>query len=360
MRLAIFYDFLETIGGGERVALLLARRFDADLITTQNDPELPGKAGLPGVHVISLGPILRTPPLKQIHASSRFARSRLEGYDFHVLIGNWSLYAARRHHPNAYYCLTPTRSFFDQRRAMLARLPWANRPIARLWTTLHARAERRAIVEVDRLVGISETVRVRIRRYYGLEAAIIYPPVPTSRYRFTELGDSWLSVGRLYPEKRIELLFDIFRRLPKERLILVGGHAAGDRSEKYIHRLDPPPNVRLLGPIPEERLVDLYSRCRGLVTTAMDEDFGITPVEAMASGKCVLATDEGGYRETVLDGKTGFLLPSDPDAFAHRIRQLAESDLLGMRDACITRARAFDEEIFVQKMRALIEGSVLT
>lgn len=357
MKLAVFYDFLETIGGGERVALLLARHFDADLITTQFDPELPTRVGYPATRVVSLGPVFRKPPLKQIHASWRFRQSRLDGYDFHLLLGNWALYAARRHHPNAYYCLTPTRSFFDQRKAMLSRLAPGTRGVARFWTAIHGRAERRAIREVDRIAGISQTVRTRIRHYYGRSAEVIYPPVATSRYRFSELGEAWLSVSRLYPEKRIDLLFDVFRRLPSERLILVGGHAPGDRAERYLRELDLPGNVTILGPVPEERLLDLYARCRGFVTAAVDEDFGLTPVEAMASGKCVLATDEGGYRETIQHGRTGYLLPANPESFAEKIRDLDESRLLAMRDACIRRAREFDESVFLHKVKLLIEGS---
>jgi glycosyltransferase involved in cell wall biosynthesis len=98
----------------------------------------------------------------------------------------------------------------------------------------------------------------------------------------------------------------------------------------------------------------LYATCRGLITTAVDEDFGITPVEAMAAGKCVLATDEGGYRETVVDGRTGFLLPADANLFVRKIQELDVSTLRSMRGACISRAQAFDESVFLHKMRALL------
>ena len=357
MKLAVFYDFLETMGGGERVALLLASHFGADLITTQYDPELPTRAGYPGIRVVSLGRVVRTPPLKQIHASWKFRRSRLDGYDFHLILGNWALYAARRHHPNAYYCLTPTRSFFDQREAMLSRLAPGIRGVARAWTALHGRLERNAIRDVDRIAGISGTVQARIRQYYARASEVIYPPVATSKYRFTELGEAWLSVSRLYPEKRIDLLFEVFRRLPSERLILVGGHAPGDRARRYLERLDPPQNVTILGPVPEDRLLDLYARCHGFITAAVDEDFGLTPVEAMASGKCVLATDEGGYRETIQPGRTGYLLPPNPDSFVEKIRELDESRLLLMREDCIRRAQAFDESVFLKKMKSVIERS---
>src|SRR2546422_3191308 len=141
---------------------------------------------------------------------------------------------------------------------------------------------------------MSETGRPTTRRSYGRDAKVIHPPVATHRFGFKELGDFWLAVSRLYPEKRIELQLEVFRRLPAERLVLVGGYAPGDMAERYVARLKPPPNVTLLGEIPDERLVDLYARCRGFLTTAVDEDFGITPVEAMAAGEAVLAYGAGG------------------------------------------------------------------
>src|SRR6266571_1688015 len=79
MRVAIFYDYLQTVGGGERVALTLAKGLDADLITTQPDPSLPSRAGFAGVRIVSLGPLLLQPPLKQMHASWKFARARSDG-----------------------------------------------------------------------------------------------------------------------------------------------------------------------------------------------------------------------------------------------------------------------------------------
>lgn len=353
MTLAVLYDFLETIGGGERVALTLAKHLDADLITTNVDPTLAARAGFAGVNVIDLGRLRGTPPFKQLDATRKFSQAKFHGYDLYMILGNWAVYAAKWHHPNVFYCLTPTRMFYDQRDTILGRLNPVTRGAARVWTAFHRPLDRRAVTHCDRVVAISRNVRGRVLRWYRRDADVIYPPVATSRFRFREVGDAWLSVSRLYPEKRLELQFETFRRLPNEKLILVGGHAVGDRSAKYLASLQPPTNVTLLGEVSEAVLADLYARCRGFLTTAIDEDFGITPVEAMAAGKCVLATDEGGYRETVVHGRTGFLLPADPEAFSQRIRALDESELRSMRSACEARAREFDETIFIEKMRSL-------
>src|SRR5437879_8665634 len=72
----------------------------------------------------------------------------------------------------------------------------------------------------------------------------------------------------------------------------------GIDADRFIRRLAPPPNVEFLGEIAEQQLLDLYATCRGLVAVSVDEDFGLTPVEAMSSGKAVIAVNDGGYKET--------------------------------------------------------------
>ena len=350
MRVAVLHDFLDAAGGAERVALGLARHLDADLISTNVDPDVIGALGFRDVKVISLGQLPPATPWRHIATSRAFARARLPGYDRYVFSGNWSVFASRRHHPNVWYCHTPTRFFYDQREATLARLPFAVRTAARAWTRAHRVFERRAVARCDRILANSRNVQARIRRYYGRTSEVVYPPVETSRFRFDRLGDFWLSVTRLYPEKRVDLQLDVFRSLPEAKLVVVGGHAPGDRAEGYVRALDPPPNVTFVGRVSQGDLEGLYARCRGLVATAADEDFGLTPVEAMASGKCVVAVDEGGYRETVVPGKTGFLLPPRREAFIETIRGLDDARLGAMRAACVARARAFDAASFYARM----------
>ncbi|MGQ0796944.1 MAG: glycosyltransferase [Methanobacteriota archaeon] len=354
MRVAVVCDFMEVIGGGERVALCLAEHFDAPLFTTRLDPSLPEKAGFPGVRVTSIGRAPATSPLRQIGATLRFSQAKFADFDRILCVGNFSLYAAAGHPRALWYCLTPTRMLFDYRRSMLRRAPVGTRALAAIWSAAHARWEQRAVRRTRRIVTLSETVRERIRRTYDRDVPVVYPPVRTSQYRFAEIGDFWLAVNRLHPDKRIDLQLETFRRLPDERLRIVGARD-GSLAHAYANALKVPPNVRFLGEVDQRALVDLLAHCRGLIATAEDEDFGLTPVEAMAAGKSVLATDEGGYRETVVPGETGFLLPPDPRAFAEEIRQLDDASLRGMRPACETRARVFDETIFVSKMREEIE-----
>jgi glycosyltransferase involved in cell wall biosynthesis len=357
MRVAIFHDYFDKIGGGEKSMLTLAKALDADLFTTNIRPEVLTRLGEQRVRIHDLGPLVLSAPLKQIHASGRFRRARMSGFDAFVFSGNWAHHAGERHRPGVLYCYTPVRAFYDRREAILSSLPPPQRPFYRAWTRVHASLDRASVNGVDRIVAISKNVQQRIRRYYDRDAPIVYPPVATSRFRFQELGDFWLSVNRLYPEKRVDLQFEVFRHLPEERLVVVGGWAPGDHSARYAAGLDPPSNVTLRGEVPEEELVDLYARCRGVIATAVDEDFGLTPIEAMASGKAVLATNEGGYPESVRDGETGWLLPPDPEAFVEKIRNLDDATLLSLRTAAETQADRFGEERFVRAMKELLEAA---
>src|SRR3990172_8159910 len=358
MRVAIFHDFFGAIGGGERTALTLARAWNAPVYTTEVNRASIQRLGFGDVQLISLGRVAPRAPLKQIHASFRFAVAHADA-DAYVLSGNWATYAARRHHPNVMYCYTPVRAFYDTRESFLRRQPSAvHRGLVRAWVALHRAADRVAWTHVDEIVAISENTRRRVRRYMGRDARVVYPPTEVSRFHFEALDDFWLSVNRLYPEKRLEIQFEAFRRLPRERLVVAGGYAEGDHARAYAERLRPPPNVEILGEVDDSDLRRLYARCRGLICTALDEDFGLTPVEAMASGKVVLAVDEGGFRESMVPGETGGLLPADPGAFAGKIRALRDEDLASRADACRQHALRFDVHFFIDRMRTVLEEAV--
>lgn len=358
MRLAVVHDHMSFIGGGERVALYLASALDADLYVTDLNPDVPRKARLPEARVTQLGRVPRTPLFRQRKQQVLFREARLPGYDGYVLSGNWAVFAAARHHPNLWYCYTPLRVFYDLREPFLKELPRRRRWFARGWIDSTRPEYEDAVRGVDRIVTLSRNVADRVRKYLGRSAGIVYPPVDVARYRFDRLGDFWLSVNRLSHEKRIDLQVEAFRGLPDERLVVVGAPQVGVRRDRFIRALSPPGNVEFLGEIDEERLLDLYATCRGLVATSIDEDFGLTPVEAMASGKVVVAADEGGYRESVVHGETGWLVPATPQAFGRAIEHATPEVVMKMRDACRSRAREFDVSVFVTKMEELVALAV--
>jgi len=360
MKIVIFHDFFGAIGGGEKTVLTLARALDADVVTTDINRDAIEKMGFGDVNFISLGETIKMPPLKQISASAKFARCEFSNrYDFFIISGNWAHFAAKRHKPNLLYCHTPVRAFYDLYDTFLKRQSFVTRILFRMWVAVHKPICERYMNHVGKIVVNSVNTQSRIKRYLHRDAEVIYPPINITKYKFEAFGDFWLSINRLYPEKRLELQIEAFRQMPEEELIIVGGYAEGDHASKYAERIkhNLPKNVELRGEVTEEELIDLYASCKGYITTAMDEDFGMTPIEAMAAGKPVVAVKEGGYLESVVDGVTGVLVEADVESIVNAVGIIPKEPEV-YRKACQERARMFDGSIFIKRMKEAIEESV--
>lgn len=353
MKIAIFHDYFGAIGGGEKVVIEMAKILDADIITTDTDAV--AKID-PGVRVLSLGRTLKYPGLKQISAALKFYFCDFsKKYDLFIFSGNWAHYAAHRHHPNIWYCHTPVRAFYDNYEIFSSSLPFLKRQLFHAYVSVFRWLDKKSISKIDRIIANSKNIRNRIQQYLTQESVVIYPPVITENLHFTEYGNFWLSVNRLYPEKQIGLQIESFRNMPDERLVIAGGYAQGDHSSGYVKKINEnyPSNVSFLGEVQDTELVELYARCKGLICTANNEDFGLTPLEAMAAGKPIVAVDSGGYRETVTE-QTGILVKADVYSIVLAVREISR-DPARYKNACLDRAKQFDIEIFREKIRDIIK-----
>lgn len=354
MKVAVFHDYFGSVGGGERVALALAEIFGADIITTDTDSlrMLPSER-----RILSLGRTVKSPPFKQISAAYRFSSCDFrEDYDLFIFSGNWAHHAAGKHHPNLMYCHTPVRALYDLHETFSSRLPLHKRLPFRLWASFYRRLDQAAISSVDAIIANSANTRKRIQKYHGRDAEVIYPPIDTKRFAFKRYGDFWLSVNRLYPEKRIEMQIESFRGLPDERLIIVGGYAKGDHAGRaYAQKLysNLPENVEIKGEVSDSILLDLYATCKGVICTAMDEDFGMTPLEAMAAGKPVVAVREGGFLESVTEG-TGLLVEPVAEKLTEAIAFISNRPE-NYLDSCRARATLFDRSVFEERVRDIVD-----
>jgi glycosyltransferase involved in cell wall biosynthesis len=206
---------------------------------------------------------------------------------------------------------------------------------------------------VDLFIANSRTVASRVRRYFRREAEIVFPPVDVDAFEQVsapEIEDYYLMVGELVAYKRADLVVDAFN-VSGRKLVVIGG---GEMFEALKHRARM--NVVMLGPQPFAVLRHHYARCRALIFPG-EEDFGIVPVEAMASGRPVIAFGRGGATETVVDGITGVFFESQTvEALERAIARSENIDFV--TGDIVQHAAGFSRERFKREMKAAVERAL--
>lgn len=363
MKIAIFHNFLDNIGGAEMVTLSMARELGADIYTTNSNKEMIAKMGYTDITIHSIGKVPINAPFRQQLTLERFARLKLGNtYDRYIISGDWAISGAKHNKPNIYYVHSPIRELWDLntyiRTHMVSRL---KRPIFDAWVTFNRFRSRRYVEHVGTFICNSKNTQARLKKYLGKEGSVAYPPIDTRKFSYKEHQGYWLSVNRLTVQKRADIQMKAFAQMPKERLIMVGSYEqSGHFLEhvEYIKSLQPK-NVELRSWVSDEEMKDLFAHAKGFITIARDEDFGITPIEAMASGKPVIATREGGYIESVLEGVTGtFMLEPTPKALVDAVRVIGENPEQ-YRDACLAQAATFDTKHFIAKIKEALDKVML-
>jgi glycosyltransferase involved in cell wall biosynthesis len=236
--------------------------------------------------------------------------------------------------------------FHDYRRQSGWLTRWAMPPLAhymRVWDTVSAS-------RVDHYVANSQAVSGRIRRYYGRDATVIWPPVDVEAFApvgAEERGDYILMVGELVAYKRPELAVEAFNRMRRKLVVIGGGEMRG-----RIRRLAGP-TVTVLGPAPFADLQHHYARGQALIFPG-EEDFGIVPVEAMASGRPVIAYGRGGATETVVPGVSGVIFDEQSvEALIDAVEGFRDADFNPL--AIVAHARNFSREVFIAAMREQVD-----
>ncbi|MDP8982491.1 MAG: glycosyltransferase [Acidobacteriota bacterium] len=204
---------------------------------------------------------------------------------------------------------------------------------------------------VDQFAANSENVHRRIWRVWRRESEVIHPPVAVETFFHKPAQDYFLIVSELVAYKRIDNAVREFSRTGRKLRI------AGDGPEfKHLKKLAGP-NIEFCGRVPDSDLRELYAGCRAFVMPG-EEDFGITPVEALASGKPVIALSRGGALESVPEDGGVFYTPQTEDGLAAAITRF-ESIEPGIDPARLqSAAMRFSESEFARKMRPLLVGQV--
>lgn len=353
--IALVHDWLVSMRGGERALEVLCELFPgATLFTLVHKP---GSVS-PSIERMTI----RTSFIQHLPlGTSRYQhylplfpsairQLDLRGFDL-IISSSHAAAKAVRVGPGALhlcYCYTPMRYIWDQyheyfgersspaiRLAMRLMLPWL-----RSWDVRSAQS-------VHHFAAISRNVQERIKRIYGRDSELIYPPVETSRFRVALNDDGYyLIVSALVPYKRIDIAIEAFNRSGR-RLLIIGTGGEEARLRALAGK-----NIKFLGWVDDADLPQYYEGCKGVIFPG-EEDFGIVPVEAMACGKPVVALAKGGALETVRDGITGVLFSeSGPEGIERGVQRLESMRF----DPAVLRAAAgeFDRLIFAFKINEFI------
>lgn len=355
MKVAIVHDYLNQAGGAERVVAVLHRIYpDAPIFTTLFDAAAVGEPLASADVRVSW---MQRLPLWKKHFKfylplypAGIRSLDLTGYD--LIITSSSAWAKGVRVPpgarHVCYCYTPMRWVwsFDEyvgRSEMSA----GARLAARLVIGALRRWDVRTSGSVDRFMAISSEVAARIRQCYGRESDVVFPPVDVARFRYDRpVGDYFLVVSRLNSYKRIDLAVEACTALGLPLVVV------GDGPDRAGLERIAGPTVRFMGRLPDAEVTALFEGCHAFILPGK-EDFGLTPLEANAAGRPVVAFGAGGALDTVRDGETGVLFhESTPESLGRGLSVVASRawDRMVLR----RHAESFAESVFVERFRAVV------
>lgn len=366
LRVAVVHDWLTAMGGAEyTLRQILALYPDADIYTIV-DTLPPHERGWLEGHRIVTSPLQKLPFLAKRYRQMIWMmpywieQFDLERYD--LIISDSHAVAkgviVHPHQKHLAYIYSPMRYAWDMsyqhdrmgvlgsgiKRALLRR--WFHR--FRLWDAASS-------LRPDRMIAISGFIRNRIRKSWGRDAQVIYPPVDVEGCPFvTDKEDYYVSVSRLVPYKRIDLIVEAFRAMPDKKLVVIGDGPMFERLNRTAPR-----NVTMMGYVGREEMLQTVGRAKAFIFMPR-EDFGIAPLEAQGCGTPVIAYGCGGAAETVrgldMPEPTGvFVREQSVEALIEAIETFETNDEKFNPEACRKWAERFSENRFREEFKNSVE-----
>lgn len=321
--IGLVHDYLLVLRGAERSFAAMADRFPGAPVYTLLYDEA-GTRGRFADHQVTTSYLqrltIRQDGFRKLLPLFPGAVERLPVSDCEVVLSSSSAFAhgvtARPDAVHVCYCYTPLRyAWFEQERA-LAEVRAPLRPLLRAMLARCRSWDRRVSQNVTRYVAISELSRERIGKYLERDADIVYPPVEIDRFAPGEPEDFFLIVCELVRHKQVDVALVAARRAGAS-VVVVGSGPERERLSALYGDV-----ARFVGRLDDGEIASLYARALAVLIPNVEE-FGMTAVEAQASGRPVLAADAGGARETVIPGVTGTLFaPGSIDAAAEAMREV--------------------------------------
>ena len=378
MKIAIVHDYIKEYGGAERVLETLHEIWpEAPVFTTVYLPQFlgPHRKRFEGWD-IRTSSLQKIPFIEKLISPVRlltpwvFENWNFEGYDAVIVsaTGAYSpnLIVRKPDTLHICYCHTPPRFLYGYPTAR----NWQNNILGKIAGNLVNHRMREidfiSAQRPDFFIANSNEVRRRIEKFYRREATVIYPPVDTSGKRKAERGKDlsssrftlharryFLAGGRLARPKHVELAIEACNKLKLP--LKVFGRGFADYGEELYKIAGP--SIEFLGEVDEDTLGRLYRDGKALLYPSEQEDFGIIPVEAMSMGMPVIGLNQGGVKETVIDGKTGVLFDElSVESMIKAIKRLSKLDIKA--ENCIENAQRFTKERFKREIQVFIKSKL--
>ena len=358
MKTALVHDWLVGIGGGEKVLQSMAELYPAPIYTLVKNAEKLKQTFFNDQEI-------HTSFLQKIPGSSKLYRNFLPLFPFAIEqfdLRDYDLILSTSHavakgvitHPHQLhicYCFTPMRYAWDLYHEYLSGLGGL-RKLASKWT-LHGirKWDIASLNRVDHFVCISHYVARRIKKFYGREAAVIYPPVSTHLFQINPKKENYyITVSRLVPYKKVDLIVEAFAQMQDKTLLVIGdGPEFGKIKAKASN------NIQFLGHQSDAVMREYLSKAKAFVFAA-EEEFGIINVEAQAAGIPVIAYGKGAALETIVAGKTGLFFPEQSvPAIVQAVLAFEKTANLFDPHFIKQHAETFNESRFKQQFKSYVD-----
>lgn len=360
MKIALVHDYIKEFGGAERVLRVLADMFpEAPIYTAFRvegsicDKEFADRKIIESnwAWLIKHG---------KLYSPLRFLLPWIWGSidlsDYDLVITSCSGYIARgfKVSPDTRvvaYCHTPPKFLYGFQTSIDWQKYWPVRVYAVIVNHFLRQFDYRSAQRVDKWIVNSKNVAQRILKFYRKDSVVVYPPIEVELLlaagNRAVKEDYFFIASRLVGGKGLEEAAEAAVKLGFE--LKIAGEAAGyarvkEQLDKYGK------GVTLLGRVPDRKLYELYAKARGFLALEKDVDLGMTPIEAMAAGTPVIALNSGGFRETVIDGKTGILIEDTNEKTIEKAMRRF-NQIKWKKEGLQKQAKKFSREVFEKRMR---------
>ncbi len=339
MNIVMAQSNLTLKGGAERVVLKIAQHYKAKIYTAEyNKKTTFSEFSDIDIEVIGNGRLQRIMPYGRVSQGLSYG---LGFYNF-VMKGDYDVINAHiapshwirnKNERVLWYCHTPLRDVYDLYNYRLSIKKRYQRPVYRIGAAAVRRMDRKIVKNIEMIVANSSNTQSRIAKYLGRDdARVLGGGVEYEKYKDKGDGKYFLYPSRMSPNKRQDYAiraFELFKRRVKGyKLVLVGPVSKDgfylDFYMKVLELSKRVGDVEIVEAVNEERLRDYYSKATAVLYAPIDEDYGLVPLESMASGKPIISVNEGGPRMTVRNGDTGFLVNNEAE-MASKMVEVAEN-----------------------------------